>query len=135
MLAATHPNDKITELLQTGFPIAARTHMTLLLETPPLPLETDVDNIVRVGGTRVTLQTVISAFLNGATAEQIAQDYPVLELADVYAVIQYYLRNRELVDEYLAERRKAGDLMQKQSESRCDPAGIRDRLLARRPTN
>ena len=104
----------------------------LTLESPPLPLHADADNIVRVGGTRVTLQTVVSAFRNGATAEQIAQDYPALELADVYAVIQYYLRNREQVGKYLAERAAAGDAAQKDVESRCDPAGIRDRLLARR---
>jgi len=109
--------------------------MTLTLESPPLPLHADADNIVRVGGTRVTLQTVVSAFRNGATPEQIAQDYPALELADIYAVIQYYLRHREQADEYLAERTAAGDAVQQEVESRCDPAGIRDRLLARRMPN
>ena len=107
-------------------------HMMLTLESPPLPLQADADNIVRVGGTRITLETVVSAFRQGATAEQIALDYPVLELADVYAVIQYYLRQREQVDEYLAERRAAGDAVQRKVESQCDPSGIRDRLLARR---
>jgi uncharacterized protein (DUF433 family) len=106
--------------------------MTLTLESPPLPLQADADNIVRVGGTRITLETVVSAFRRGATAEQIALDYPALELADVYAVIQYYLRHREQVDEYLAERRAAGDAVQRKVETQCDPNGIRDRLLTRR---
>jgi uncharacterized protein (DUF433 family) len=106
--------------------------MTLTLEPPPLPLQADTDNIVRVGGTRVTLETVVSAYRDGATAEQIALDYPALQLPDVYAVIQFYLRQRDQVDQYLAERRGTGDAVRRQVESRCDPAGIRDRLLARR---
>jgi uncharacterized protein (DUF433 family) len=106
--------------------------MTLTLESPPLPLRADADNIVRVGGTRVTLETVVTAFRNGATAEQIAQDFSALQLADVYAVIQFYLTQREQVDQYLAERREAGDAVRSQVESQCDPAGIRERLLARR---
>ncbi len=48
---------------------------------------------MRVAGTRVTLETVVAAFCHGATAEQIAHDYP-LELADIYAVITFYLRQR-----------------------------------------
>ena len=106
----------------------------LALENPPLPLLVDADGVVRVGRTRVTLETVITAFLNGSTAEQIAQDYAVLQLADVYAVIHFYLRQREQVEPYLAERRAAGEATQRQIESQCDPQVIRDRLLARRST-
>jgi uncharacterized protein (DUF433 family) len=106
--------------------------MSLVLESPPLPLSADADGVVRVGKTRVTLDTVVSAFRNGATAEQIAHDYPVLDLADIYAVITYYLSQREQVDEYLAERRKEGSKIREQLESRYDPQGIRERLLARR---
>ncbi len=61
--------------------------MAFTINTEPVPLLTDKDGVVRVGGTRVTLDTVVAAFKEGATAEEIVQQYPSLELADVYAVI------------------------------------------------
>ena len=77
--------------------------MSLAVETEPLALTTDAGGAVRVGGTRVTLDTVVEAFSEGLAAEEIAQQYPVLKLADVYAVVGYYLRHREYVQEYLGE--------------------------------
>jgi uncharacterized protein (DUF433 family) len=106
--------------------------VNLLLENPPLPLQSDADGVVRVGGSRVTLETVVVAFKNGSTAEQIAHDFPVLSLADIYAVITFYLRRREDVEEYLAEQRAEGDQIRQQMEPRFDSRGIRQRLLARR---
>lgn len=87
---------------------------------------------MRVGSTRVTLDTVISAFLDGATAEEIVHQYPSLELADVYAVIAYYLKRQEEVNAYLQRRRGHAEQVRQQNEARFDPAGIRNRLLARR---
>jgi len=49
--------------------------MTLTITTETVPLVTDVDGVIRVGKTRVTLDTVISAFLDGATAEEITHQY------------------------------------------------------------
>ncbi|MEP0758427.1 DUF433 domain-containing protein [Trichocoleus sp. DQ-A2] len=43
-----------------------------------------------MGGTRVTLDTVVAAFNSGATAEEIVFQYPSLQLANIYAVISYY---------------------------------------------
>jgi len=53
-------------------------------------------------------------------------------LADVYSVIAYYLRRRAEVDAYLQQRRELAEKIRKQNESRFDPSGIRERLLARR---
>ena len=105
--------------------------MTLVLESQSLPLHVDADGVIRVANTRVTLETVIAAFTKGATAEQIAQDYPVVPLADIYAVITFYLRQPEAVDAYLATQRRTGQHLRHQLEVRFDPHGIRDRLLAR----
>ena len=69
--------------------------MALPLTTDPTPLHADEHGVVRVGGTRVTLHVVIAAFLQGATAEEIAMRYDVLSLPDVYATIAYYLRHRD----------------------------------------
>ena len=84
------------------------------------------------GDTRVPLDAVVAAFREGATAEEIAQQYPSLRLAAVYAVIGYYLRHQREVDDYLHERQQQAAEVRRSNEARFDPAGVRDRLLARR---
>jgi hypothetical protein len=75
---------------------------------------------------------MVAAFHEGATAEEIAQQYPSLRLADVYAVVGYYLRHQPEVDEYLRQRQQRSVETRRTNEVRFDPAGVRDRLLARR---
>jgi uncharacterized protein (DUF433 family) len=105
--------------------------MNLSIATETIPLVEDANGVLRVGKTRVTLDTVIAAFADGATAEEIAHRYPSLDLADVYSVIAYYLRRRAEVDFYLQRRQELAEGIQRQNEARFDPSGIRDRLLAR----
>lgn len=105
--------------------------MALSFVTQPLPLGTDADGVVRVGNTRVTLDTVIQAFTDGATAEEIVQQYPSLSLADTYQVIGYYLRCPSEVEAYLQQRRRREEAVRRQNEARFDPSGVRDRLQAR----
>lgn len=107
----------------------------IMITTEIVPLETDADGIIRVGKTRVTLNTIIGAFSDGATAEEIVQQYPSILLADVYSVIGYYLRRRAEVDAYLGQRRQQAMDIQKQNESGFDPSGIRARLVARRASS
>ena len=109
--------------------------MAFPLTTTPVPLATDADGVVRVGGTRVTLDTVVAAFEEGATAEEIVQQYPSIALADVYAVIGYVLHHRAEVDRYLRERKRLAAEVRTEAERRLDPTGLRARLLARRPTS
>ncbi len=106
--------------------------MELLTYTTQLPFQKDTQGVIRVGGTRVTLETVIKAFKNGATCEEIVYQYPSLDLADVYAVIGYYLKNRAQVETYLEERRKKADLIRNEINAHFDSKGIRERLLKRR---
>ncbi|MBI3465956.1 MAG: DUF433 domain-containing protein [Planctomycetes bacterium] len=106
--------------------------MSVVIESSPVPLKADADGVLRVGGTRVTLDTVVHAFNAGATPEQIAQDYPSLELADVYAVISFYLQHVSEVDQYLREQQREAAEVRREMESRFSPAGIRQRLMARR---
>lgn len=106
--------------------------MSLTLEPQRLPLQEDPDGVIRVGETRVTLDTLVVAFREGATAEEIAQRYGSLELADVYAVIGYYLRHPVEVAAYLSRREAEAEALRRSNETRFDPSGIRDRLLARR---
>lgn len=107
-------------------------NMHLVIAAEPIPLEMDADGVVRVGGTRVMLDTVVVAFKEGATAEEIVYQYPSLKLADVYAVIAYYLQRHLEVEAYLGQRQKQASETQEKNEVRFDPHGIRERLLARR---
>ena len=105
---------------------------TLQMQPIPLPLTLGKDGVARVSGTRVTLDTVVRAFNRGATAEEIAQQYPSLSLSDVYATISYYLQNRAEVDKYLEKRRKHAQGVKRGNQKRFDQTGIRERLLARK---
>lgn len=108
----------------------------ILPPTPEaIPLAVDTDGVMRIAKTRVTLDTVIAAFADGATAEEIAQQYPSLHLADVYSVIGYYLRHTAEVDTYLQERCVQRDAVRQRNEARFDPHGVRERLLARRASH
>ena len=104
--------------------------LTIVTEQPPLtPNE---DGVIRIGRTRVMLDTVIAAFNEGATAEEIAQQYPALTLAEVYATVAYYLNHKADVDAYLRDGEQLAQQVQAENEARFNPVGVRDRLLARR---
>jgi uncharacterized protein (DUF433 family) len=51
--------------------------------------------------TRISLDSVVYAFLNGESPESIAQNFPLLSLEQIYGAIAFYLANRELIDTYL----------------------------------
>jgi uncharacterized protein (DUF433 family) len=106
--------------------------MSLVIEAPPVPLRTDEHGVMRVGKTRVPLDTVVYAFNAGASPEEIVMSYPSLELGDVYAVVNYYLHNRTEVDAYLSEREAETTRIRDENERRFPQEGIRARLLARR---
>ncbi len=109
-----------------------RLNVSLVVEEPePVPLVTGAGGVVRVGATRITLDMVVAAFLEGATAEEIVQQYPTLRLADVYSIIGYYLRHQAEVDAYLHDRERRTNEVRRENEAGFDPAGVRDRLLAR----
>ena len=45
----------------------------------------------------------------------------------------YYLWSREEVETYLEERRRVEEAVRRENETRFPSAGVRERLLARRP--
>ena len=47
--------------------------MTLHMIPEPAPLTTDDDGVIKVGGTRIPLATVVTAFHQGTTAETMVQ--------------------------------------------------------------
>ena len=105
--------------------------MTLNIAQNHAPLTLDRDGVARVGGSRVPLETVVGAFTLGATAEQIAERFPSLTLADVYSTIGYYLSHRDEVDEYIAERDDQAKRVKAMIDARGDLSNIRERLIHR----
>lgn len=69
-----------------------------------LPFRQIPDGTIRIGDTRVSLETIIDSYLLGQRPEEIHSGFPFIDLADIYAIIAYYLKNREIVDRYLAEQ-------------------------------
>lgn len=105
--------------------------MPLHLVAQALPLR-EAGGTLRIGASNVTLETVLWAFQQGATPEQIADRYPTLDLADVYDVVGYYLRNREQVDAYLLEQERAAEelaeAVRREFPSRLTRAHLEQRL-------
>ena len=81
-------------------------------------LTVTADGTIRVGDSHVSLESVLYHFKMGAVPEEISQMFPSLQLADVYAVIAYYLSHREVVEDYLRQQEAAGDRVQTEIESR-----------------
>ncbi len=105
--------------------------LEVFLSEPP-PLQWDSVSAIRVGGTRVTLDTIVGAWEDGATAEEIVQRYDSVSLADIHAALSYYLRHREEVQAYLVRRRQEAAEVRQENEKRFSPEAFRARLLARR---
>ncbi|HEY9896343.1 MAG TPA: DUF433 domain-containing protein [Candidatus Sericytochromatia bacterium] len=106
--------------------------MNLTITIEPTPLVVNTDDVVLVQGTRVPLDTVVLEFKQGATAEEIVEQYSSLDLADVYAVISYYLRHQSDVETYLQQRQQYAEEVRAENERRFPTKGLRDRLLAQR---
>src|SRR5688500_13420729 len=106
--------------------------MSLSVTSEPVPLRSEADGSVRVGNTRVLLELVAAAFSDGASAEEIVEQFPTLDLADVYAVLAFCLRNTSEVNAYIRERQLYADQVRAKVEAKQDRASIRERLLARR---
>jgi uncharacterized protein (DUF433 family) len=107
--------------------------VVLSVAAEPIPLSVDAHGAVRVGGTRLTLESVLDVFKQGASPQEIVEAFSDLDLADVYAVLTYYLRHRADVDAYLQEQEaKAEAIRRKIAARQGDQQGLRERLLAHR---
>ncbi len=103
--------------------------MSLVLERETPPLQEDEAGAIRVGNSKVLLETVIRAFQDGALPESIVHRYSTLSLSDVYNTIGYYLRHQGTVEAYLNQREQLADSVQKRlSDIQPDLSLTRARL-------
>jgi len=109
--------------------------MTIVETTQEVPLTVTPDGTIRIAGSRVSLDSVIYHYRQGATAEEIALRFPGLHLADIHSCISYCLNHQDEVDKYLADReRSAAALRERISTDPSQQQGVsemRERIKAR----
>jgi uncharacterized protein (DUF433 family) len=105
--------------------------MPMTLQQDPLPLHEDESGRILVGGTRVTLDSVVADYESGSSPEQIVEDFDSLTLAQVYGALAYYHRHRDEVREYLRRRRVESEALRREIEARQGPGPTRAELEAR----
>jgi uncharacterized protein (DUF433 family) len=64
---------------------------------------TQVHGASRISDTRVSLDSVVCAFLQGLSPESIVNSFPILTLEQVYGAITSYLAHQVEVDAYLRQ--------------------------------
>jgi uncharacterized protein (DUF433 family) len=107
--------------------------MNMPIQAIAVPLFEDGHGGLRVVGTRVLLERIVHAFDDGATPEGIVQSYDTVRLADVYAVLTWYLQHRPEVEHYLRRRAAEAVAIRRTIEAKQpDRAELRARLQARR---
>lgn len=95
------------------------------------------EGVLRITGTRITLDSVIQAFHDGATPEEMCQDFPGLALAHIYSVLAFYLTQQDAVDAYLKEHTQATTIIRQELQTKHAAflADLRHRLTARRASS
>jgi uncharacterized protein (DUF433 family) len=94
--------------------------MIALETTQNVPLTLAEDGTIRLVGSRVTLESVVYRYQQGDSAEAILESFPSLRLADIHAVISYYLNHRDQLNEYVRNQEKKARAVREDIES--DPA-------------
>jgi uncharacterized protein (DUF433 family) len=95
-------------------------------------VQPDEHGALRVGGRGISLDSVVYAFLEGHSAETIQEQYPVLNLEEIYGAIAFYLANREEVQQYLQRQEQLWEQLRQQSEQ--TPSPVVERIRALRKT-
>lgn len=108
----------------------------IMTATTPSPewLTQTTQGTYRIADTRVSIDSVIIAFWQGATPEEIVQSYPALSLAQVYSCIGYYLSNQQIIDAYLKEQKQSAQEWKKTlgEQQKVELSALRERLLVHR---
>ncbi len=61
------------------------------------------DGVYRVGGTRVSLDSVVYAYRRGASPESIQRSFPSLTLEQIQGALAFYLSHQTEIDNYLVQ--------------------------------
>lgn len=106
--------------------------MTVSISTTEFLYNTTDAGVMRVGSTRVSLDSIVLAFKQGYSPEEIALDFDSLTLGEVYSAINYYLQHKSEVEQYLTDRATQEEAIRSEVEARFDPQAIRENLLSKK---
>jgi uncharacterized protein (DUF433 family) len=87
-----------------------------------------VDGVMRIVGTRVSLDSIVIAYQQGSSPEDIQHDFPGLSIEQIRQAIDYFLANRTEVERYLHSHEVACAYWKGWWDAQPSPA--RDRLRA-----
>lgn len=95
-----------------------------MISDPPtitIPLQTDENGTIHVRNSRVTLDTLIARYQQGKSPEAIHEGFPTISLDYIYAIIAYYLANRNELDIYLQQRKADAERIRQEIEANYTP--------------
>jgi uncharacterized protein (DUF433 family) len=99
--------------------------------TMTMPMRMDEHGVIRIGGTRVTFESIINHYLQDQSPENLHEGFPTVSLADVYAVIAYFLAHRHEMEAYLKWRDEETQRIRREWEAKYPPKVTREELLKR----
>lgn len=109
--------------------------MAIVETTQELPLTVTADGTIKISGSRVSLDSVIFNYRQGATVEKVAMRFQGRRLADIHSCIAYFLNHQEEVNKYLADREQSAvDLRERITSDPLQQQGLnemRERIQAR----
>ncbi|ELR99962.1 DUF433 domain-containing protein [Gloeocapsa sp. PCC 73106] len=99
------------------------------------PFRWDEAGGIRIGQSRVTLDSLLASYHNGSTPEEIAVQYPPLRLEEIYTSVAYYLTHRQEIDSYLENRCQKAQQQRNQFVQQHNLANLRQHLNERYPSS
>lgn len=85
--------------------------------TPDTPLRQDDGGTIRVTGSRVTIDILVTAYLQGDSFEEIHEEFPSVSLEAIEKIIPWYLDNQREVDDYIRKRDEEAERLRQEIES------------------
>jgi uncharacterized protein (DUF433 family) len=85
-----------------------------------------------IAGRRVTLDSVVINYQEGASPAKIVECFPTLKLWQVYGALAYYLENEQVIGQYIAEAEREFERLRALNRSDPERAALYARLEAAR---
>lgn len=101
-----------------------------MILTMPNYVEQTPEGVWRVSGSRVSLDSVLAAYLSGLSPEGIQEAFPSLSLEAIHGCLAFYLRHRAELDAYLQRERDNFEAQRRAMAATIQP--LVDRLRAAR---
>src|SRR5678816_1486346 len=86
------------------------------------------DGSIRVHGSRVTLDTIVARFQQGCSPLRIHYGFPTLTVAQINAVIDWYLNHQTKAGEYIKKRDAEAERERIEYQSRPEYKAFREIL-------